>query len=229
VAQEVPFERIPLSRLQLTTGRRMALSSQTIPQFVLEVDVVMSEAQRLRQHIQWDGEKIPSYSAILVQVIARALHSHPRLNASLDGEFIRCYQEINLGVATATPEGLLVPVIRKANTLHLRQIQEVLDEIRDEARRGKIQADFLSGGTFTLSNLGMYGVERFQALVNPPEAAILAAGRIRKLPWVSSEGVQVQPVLTLRLSCDHRVLDGATAAPFLAQVKNLLENPYEML
>ncbi len=229
MAQEVPFERIPLSRLQLTTGRRMALSSQTIPQFVLEVDVVMSEAQRLRQHIQWDGEKTPSYSAILVQASARALEKHPRLNASLGGEFIRCYQEINVGVATATPEGLLVPVIRKANTLHLRQIQEVLDEIRDEARRGKIQADFLSGGTFTLSNLGMYGVDRFQALVNPPEAAILAAGRIRELPWAGSDGVQLRPILTLRLSCDHRVLDGATAAPFLAEVKNLLENPYEML
>ena len=227
--QEVPFERIPLSRLQLTTGQRMTFSSQTTPVFVLETDVVMSEAQRLRQRTRWDGERAPSYSAILIYDISRALQDHPRLNASLDEEFIRCYQEINVGVATATPEGLLVPVIRKANTLRLREIQEVLDEIRESAARGKLKADFLSGGTFTFSNLGLYGVDRFQALINPPEAAILAAGRIRELPWASSEGVQVLPILTLRLSCDHRVLDGATAAPFLMEVKNLLENPYEMI
>jgi pyruvate dehydrogenase E2 component (dihydrolipoamide acetyltransferase) len=229
LAQEVPFERIPLSRLQLTTGHRMALSSQTIPQFVLEVDVVMSEAQRLRQRAQEDGKKPPSYSAILIRVIAMALQHHPRLNASLDGEYIRCYREINVGVAIATPEGLLVPVIHKANTLRLREIHEVLDEIREGAALGKIKADFLGGGTFTLSNLGMFGVDRFQALINPPEAAILAAGRIRELPWTTSEGVQVRPILTLRLSCDHRLLDGATAAPFLMEIKALLENPYELL
>ncbi len=227
--REVPFERIVMSRLQITSARRMTLSSQTIPQFVLEVDVEMSEAQRLRQSIHWAGERHPSYTAILVQAAARALQNHPRLNASLDGEFIRCYQEINVGVAIATAEGLLVPVIHKANALRLRQVQEILDEIRDGANRGKIKADFLSGGTFTLSNLGMYGVDRFQALINPPEAAILAAGRIRELPWSSSDGIQVRPILTLRLSCDHRLLDGATAAPFLVEVKNLLENPYEML
>jgi pyruvate dehydrogenase E2 component (dihydrolipoamide acetyltransferase) len=157
------------------------------------------------------------------------LHNHPRLNASLDGEFIRCYQEINLGVAVATPEGLLVPVIHKADLLRLRQIQEILDEIRDEAAHGKIKAEHLSGGTFTLSNLGMYVIDRFQALINPPEAAILAAGCIRELPWATPEGVQVRPILTLRLSCDHRILDGATASPFLMEIKNLLENPYEML
>ena len=229
IEQEMPFERIPLSRLQLATGRRMVLSSQTVPVFVLEADVVMSEAQRLRQRTQWDGEKNPSYSAILIKAIARALQDHPRLNASLDGDFIRCYQEINLGVAVATPDGLLAPVIRNANILRLHEVQLVLDKIRDEAARGKLNADFLSGGTFTFSNLGMYGVDRFQALINPPEAAILAAGRIRELPWVSSDGIQLLPILTLRLSCDHRVLDGATAAPFLMEVKNLLENPYEML
>jgi pyruvate dehydrogenase E2 component (dihydrolipoamide acetyltransferase) len=122
-----------------------------------------------------------------------------------------------------------VPVIRKADMLRLRQIQEILDEIQDEAARGKIKSDHLSGGTFTVSNLGMFGIDRFQAIINPPEAAILAAGRIRELPWATSEGVQLRPILTLRLSCDHRLLDGATAAPFLMDIKNLLENPYELL
>jgi pyruvate dehydrogenase E2 component (dihydrolipoamide acetyltransferase) len=207
----------------------MALSSQTIPQFMLEVDVVMSAVQRLRTHWEGEAEKKPSITAILIQAAARALQSHPRLNASLDGEFIKCYREINVGVATATQEGLLVPVIRRADSLHLGQIQAALDEIQAGAAQGKLKADFLSGGTFTVSNLGMYGVDRFQALVNPPEAAILAAGRIRELPWVGPEGVSVCPILTLRLSCDHRLLDGATAAPFLVDVKNLLENPYAML
>jgi pyruvate dehydrogenase E2 component (dihydrolipoamide acetyltransferase) len=122
-----------------------------------------------------------------------------------------------------------VPVIHKADTLRLQQIQSILDEIREDAARGMLNTHFLSGGTFTLSNLGMYGIDRFQALVNPPEAAILAAGRIRELPWMGSEGVQACPVMSLRLSCDHRVLDGAAAAPFLIEVKNLLENPYGML
>jgi len=155
----------------------MSLSNQSIPRFVLEVDVDMSEAWRLRQ------ETFFSYTAILVKVVAEALERHPRVNASLDGEAIRYHREINVGLATATPDGLLVPVIGKANTLRLRQIQDAIAEIREQAGRGKIGSDYLSQGTFTLSNLGMYGIDRFEALVNPPEAAILAAGRIRDLPW----------------------------------------------
>jgi pyruvate dehydrogenase E2 component (dihydrolipoamide acetyltransferase) len=203
----------------------MALSNQSIPQFVLEVDVDMTEAQRLRQRMNWT----PGHTAILVKVVAEALQRHPRVNASLDGEFVRIHHEINVGLATATPDGLLVPVIGEANTLRLRQIQEAIDEIRDQAGRGKIGSVYLRESTFTLSNLGMYGIDRFEALVNPPEAAILAAGRIREMPWVSAGEIQVRPILTLRLNADHRVLDGASAAPFLVEVKNLLENPYEML
>jgi pyruvate dehydrogenase E2 component (dihydrolipoamide acetyltransferase) len=215
--------RVPLTRAQLVTGQKMSLSNQSIPQFVLEVDVDMSEAGRLRQ------ETFFSYTAILVKVVAEALERHPRVNASLDGEAIRYHREINVGLATATPDGLLVPVIGKANTLRLRQIQDAIAEIREQAGRGKIGSDYLSQGTFTLSNLGMYGIDRFEALVNPPEAAILAAGRIRDLPWAVAGEIHVRPILTLRLSADHRVLDGASAAPFLVEVKNLLENPYGLI
>jgi pyruvate dehydrogenase E2 component (dihydrolipoamide acetyltransferase) len=226
---EVPYQSIPLTRTQVTTGHRMAFSSQNIPQFTLEVDVDMSEAQRLRQHAGEPGVKPPGYTALLVRVAAEALRTHPEVNTSLDGESLRHYREINIGVAVAGREGLLVPVIHAADSLRLEQVQELLNRIRAQAERGVLEPAFLSGGTFTLSNLGMYGIDRFQALVNPPQAAILAAGRIRPLPWVVEGGVQVRPILTLRLSADHRILDGATAAPFLADVKHLLENPYRMI
>jgi pyruvate dehydrogenase E2 component (dihydrolipoamide acetyltransferase) len=217
---DVPSERVPLTRLQAVTGQRMALSSQTIPQFVLEVDVDMSEARRLRE--RWVTKKPPGYTAILVKAAAEALRAHPRVNACFEEGAVRVYQAINVGVAVATGEGLLVPVIHQADRLSQQEIQAALDRLRGQAREGKTPASALAGGTFTISNLGMYGVDRFQALVNPPQAAILAAGRIRDLPWVGPEGVEVRPVLTLRLSVDHRVLDGATAAPFLYEVKERL-------
>jgi pyruvate dehydrogenase E2 component (dihydrolipoamide acetyltransferase) len=226
---EAPYERVPLSKSQIFSGQRMALSAQTIPQFVLEVDADMSEAQRLRRQAQERGEKPGSYTALLVRVAAEALVLHPQVNASLDGEFVRRYQEINVGVAVAARQGLIVPVVRRANTLRLGQIQALLDEVRAQLTGGKIDPLYLSGGTFTLSNLGMYGIDRFQAIVNPPEAAILAAGRIRELPWVGTEGLHMRTFLTLRLSVDHRILDGAAAAPFLVEVKRLLEDPYRLL
>jgi pyruvate dehydrogenase E2 component (dihydrolipoamide acetyltransferase) len=130
-------------------------------------------------------------------------------------------------VAVATAGGLLVPVIHHSDRLSGPQIQAALDSLRDLVRGGAPPASALAGGTFTLSNLGMYGVDRFQALVNPPQAAILAAGRLRDLPWSTAGGIQVRPILTLRLAADHRVLDGATAAPFLVAVKDLLEQPLE--
>ena len=207
----------------------MTRSSQTIPQFTLEMDVDMGEAQRWRDEAGKEGEKRPSYTAILVRVVAEALRRHPRVNASLDGETLRQYKEINIGVATAMPEGLIVPVIRRADALSLAQIQEALDDLRDELAAGKVDPAHMDGATFTISNLGMYGVDRFQALINPPEAAILAVGRIRDLPVAGPHGLEARPVMTLRLSVDHRALDGATAAPFLATVRELLESPLRML
>jgi pyruvate dehydrogenase E2 component (dihydrolipoamide acetyltransferase) len=226
---EPPSERVPLTRLQALTGQRMALSSQTIPQFVLEVDVDMAGVQRLRQQTAWKGQKRPTYTAFLVKAVATTLPAHPRVNASFDEGSIRVHPSIHIGVAVATAGGLLVPVIHHADRLSGPQIQAALDSLRDQVRGagqgGAPPASALAGGTFTLSNLGMYGVDRFQALVNPPQAAILAAGRLRDLPWSTAGGIQVRPILTLRLAADHRVLDGATAAPFLVAVKDLLEQP----
>jgi len=216
----VPYERVSLTRLQAITGQRMTLSSQTIPQFVLEVDVDMGEVVRLRHAT---AQKRPSVTAILVKAAAEALRAHPRVNAGFEEGFVRIYKPINVGVAVATEEGLLVPVIHRADRLSVGEIQEALDSLREQARGGKVPPASLAGGTFTVSNLGMYGVDRFQALVNPPQAAILAAGRIRDLPWAGPEGIVVRPILTLRLTADHRVLDGAAAAAFLVAVKEQLE------
>ncbi len=226
---EAPYSVVPLTRWQIVTGQRMAHSSQTIPQFVLEIDAEMSAAQNWRAAAGEGRGRPPGYTAVLVKVAAEALKRHPQVNASLDGEALRMYKEVNVGVAMATLQGLLVAVIRRADELHLDQIQDKLDEIRKELRAGSLPPAYLSGGTFTVSNLGMYGIDRFQALVNPPEAAILAAGRIREQLMPGAGGMELRPAITLRLSVDHRVLDGAAAAPFLVEVKDLLENPYRML
>jgi pyruvate dehydrogenase E2 component (dihydrolipoamide acetyltransferase) len=225
----IPHDLVPLTGAQVVTGQRMALSSQTIPQFCLEVDVDMSETVRWRERAARAGRKPAGFTALLVKVAAAALALYPRVNASLDGHCIRLYREIHLGVAMASPDGLLVPVICRPDSLRLNQIQQKLDEIRIQIASGRLEAEYLQTGTFTLSNLGMFGVDRFRALVNPPQAAILAAGRIRGQPWEGPSGIQNRPTLTLSLAVDHRVLDGATAAPFLAELKTLLEEPYLLL
>lgn len=220
----VLYELTPLTRYQRTTGRRLTQSFQSAPHFVLEVDVDMCAARHWRERYQQEEARV-SYTAILVKAVSLALKRHPRLNASLDGDHIRLYQEVNLGVAMATDEGLLVPVIRGADELRIQEIQGQLETLREQAERGRIAPEHLSGGTFTLSNLGMFGIDRFQAIINPPEAAVLAVGRMRELPWPVCGGVALRPIVNMRLSIDHRVLDGAVAAPFLVEVRDLLENP----
>ena len=207
----------------------MELSARTIPQFTLEVDVRMKEAERAKDGLSKRWSVRLSYTALILKAIGLALQHHPRLNASFADESIRCYRPINVGVAMAVPDGLIVPVVRQANTLELLQIQEKLDHFKDLAALGSLGLNELSGGTFTFSNLGMVGVDRFTALVNPPQAAILTAGRIQEIvAWEAGSPVP-QPRMALRLSLDHRVVDGATAAPFLNELKGLLENPYLML
>lgn len=222
---EESFGFIPLTRIQKTTGERLLKSVQSAPHFVLEVDVEMSEVQHWRDQYNTKNVHRVSYTGILVKVVATALTKHPRVNGQLDGDKLKWYQDANIGVAMNTPQGLLVPVIHQANKLNLLNIQKQLEELQQQANMGRIKEGFLRGGTFTISNLGMYGVDRFQAIINPPEAAVLAVGRIRELPWVIKNKVQICPVMTLRLSIDHRILDGSVASPFLIDIKQLLEQP----
>lgn len=236
--QEVPaqqstdlpvYDVVPLSQIRQTIAARMSESARRAPHFILEVDVNMSECQRLRQFYNEPQTNRISYTTILIKVVWRALRMHPQMNVSYHGDSLHRYREINLGIAVATPDGLRVPVLKNIEAQNFNEIQAELDKIVENAKNGRIKTENLSGGTFTISNLGMYGIDRFQAIINPPEAAILAVGCIRNLPWVTPEGVFPQPIMNLRLSIDHRAIDGAVAAPFLVDVQKLLENPYNLL
>jgi pyruvate dehydrogenase E2 component (dihydrolipoamide acetyltransferase) len=219
------FDRLSLTRVQHATSRRMSQSNQDIPQFVLEEDVNMEHAKRWRDQYQKPNGVYPSYTALLIRVVASVLENYPRINASFDEGWVKIYRDINIGVAIATKDGLHVPVVKKANQLKVKQIQLYLDQLRSQAEHGKFESQFLGGGTFTITNLGMFGIARFQALINPPEAAILAVGSIREIPWcLPSNELGIAPIMTMRLSLDHRVVDGAVAAPFLMEIKNCLEN-----
>lgn len=227
--EEVPFDVYPLSPLQQTTGQRMLASSQTVPQFTLEIDVDMSEACRWQaQCAEWSGVKI-SYTALIVKVVAQALRKHPRLNAAFIEQQLRVYREINIGIAMAVEQGLIVPVIRQADKMSVFQIQEALTQLRAKAQELKFASGELDTGTFTISNLGMYGIDAFRAIINAPQVAILAVGRIKERPIGVAGQIVLRPVMCLVLSVDHRALDGAQAAPFLVEVQRLLENPFLML
>ena len=232
---EVPYDVVPLSRLRRTTGERMLTSVRTAPHFDLEVEVDMGEAGRWRaRYAEGTGQKV-SYTALLVQVVARALREHPQLNGSfIDGE-LRVYREVNVGVAMATAEGLMVPVIHRADEIKLGQIQEAITRLREKAqsearhKRQPFAPDDIRGGTFTVSNLGMYGIDAFRAIINPPEAAILAVGRIVERPVGVDGQIVLRPMARMVLSVDHRAVDGAQAASFLTTVRRYLENPYLLL
>ncbi len=225
VADQETYDEVPLSKMRQTIAARLSESTRTTPHFILEVDVNMAESRRMRQYFN-DSQPIKiSYTAILIRVVSRALQKHPQMNVSYQGDCLHRFRNINLGIAVATQDGLRVPVLKSVNERDLKGIQVELEKIVDSAKNGRIRQENLGGGTFTISNLGMYGIDRFQAIINPPEAAILAVGRIRDLAWVTAEGILQQPIMNLRLSIDHRALDGVVAAPFMVDIQKSLENP----
>jgi pyruvate dehydrogenase E2 component (dihydrolipoamide acetyltransferase) len=203
----------------------MLASVLAAPHFDLEVEVDMIQASGWRARSSEEAGADVSITALLVKVVAEALRNHPHVNAAfVDGE-ARVYREINIAVAMAIEEGLLAPVIRRADAMSLGQIQESLTHLRDKAKRRKLARSELSGGTFTVSNLGMYGIDAFRAIINPPQAAILAVGRIAERPVGVDGQITLRPMMRLVLSIDHRLLDGAQAAPFLVEVRRKLESP----
>ncbi|MBC7811117.1 MAG: 2-oxo acid dehydrogenase subunit E2, partial [Burkholderiales bacterium] len=174
------------------------------------------------------AEKI-TYTDLLVKVTASALRQHPRLNASWNKDSITLNHDINIGLAVAVEDGLVVPVIHHADTLGLSKLAARRGELVSKAQAGKLSLNDLRGGTFTISNLGMYGVDSFNAIVNPPQVAILAVSRIADRVVPLNGQPAVQPMLTLSLSCDHRVVDGARGAQFLQTLADLIENPMQLL
>jgi pyruvate dehydrogenase E2 component (dihydrolipoamide acetyltransferase) len=201
-----------MSSVWKTMAARTQASWQEVPHFYLHRDV---DATRL---MSWKGvaPKGTSVTDLLIKVCAEALKRHPRVNAG---------EEVNVGVAVATDDALIVPVVHRAGELTLPQISERRRAIAEAARAGRLRPEDVQGGTFTISNLGMYGVDAFQAIVNAPQAAILAVGRTAERPWAVDGAVVVRPVMTLSVSFDHRVVDGARGAEFLDTLASLLEEP----
>jgi pyruvate dehydrogenase E2 component (dihydrolipoamide acetyltransferase) len=216
------YEVIARTHIQDRAAARLTQMWQETPQFVLEISADMTEAIRWREETK--GQM--SFTTLLVRVTAAALRREPQVNSLLVEGELRRYQAVNVGVAMATGAGLVVPVIHHADRLTAGEIQARLEQLRARAETGRLEPADFSDGTFTLSNLGMYGVDAFTAIINPPQVAILACGRIVETPIELSGQVAPRPMLRLRLTGDHRALDGAQAAPFLLEVKRLLENPH---
>jgi pyruvate dehydrogenase E2 component (dihydrolipoamide acetyltransferase) len=222
-------EVVELSRLQRTVARRMAESKATAPDFSLELDVDMTLCIELRERLKQQVDPAPSFNDMVVKAAALALRDHPKLNGAYrDGRY-ELYPRVNVGVAVAAQDALVVPVIADADEKSLGEISRQARRLIERVRDGKITPPELSGGTFTVSNLGMYGVERFTAILNPPQAAILTVGALMKKPAVDERGrVIARDQMTLTLVCDHRMVMGADGAELLARVRELLEQPLSL-
>jgi pyruvate dehydrogenase E2 component (dihydrolipoamide acetyltransferase) len=217
-----------LTRTQQLVARRMAESRATIPDFTLTTDVDMTDAVALRAQLKaaaGEGDPVPSYNDMVVKAAALALRAHPRANASYkDGRF-ELYSRVNVGVAVAAQDALVVPTVFDADSKSLGRIARDTRALAERVRDGQVTPPELSSGTFTVSNLGMYGVTHFTAVVNPPQAAILAVGALAERPAVRDGELVTRQVMTVTLACDHRILYGADAAEFLATIRARLEAP----
>ncbi|MBI2939506.1 MAG: 2-oxo acid dehydrogenase subunit E2, partial [Chloroflexi bacterium] len=221
---------VPVTGMRRVIADRMSKSRQTVADVVLTTEVDMGEAAKLRTQANGEWEKAHglkmTYTDIIVKAVAKALTEHRRLNSSwLDGR-IREHGQINIGIAVALDDGLIVPVIRDADRKPLLEIARSLRDLGERARKGGLGREEVTGGTFTITNMGMIGVDIFTPIVNPPECAILGVGRIADRPVVRDGVVVVRLTMWLSLSFDHRVVDGAPAGVFLGRVKQLLESPY---
>jgi pyruvate dehydrogenase E2 component (dihydrolipoamide acetyltransferase) len=222
-------EAIPMSRPWRIMAQRLQQSWTTVPHFYLERDVNASALGQWRKALQARSSAKITYSDLMVKTVAAALRKHPRLNASWQNEQIIGNAEINVGLAVAVEDGLLVPVVHNADRLGLAEIAARRIDLVEKAQSGKLPPADLTNGTFTISNLGMFGVERFNAIVNPPQAAILAVGAIVDRVVPVNGQPAVQPMMTLTLSCDHRIVDGARAAQFLQTLISYIEEPLSIL
>ena len=226
-AAPTEVEVVELSRMRQTIARRLTEAWQA-PHFQIAMSADMRSAIRLRETLverTREGGVRPTYSDILTKVCALALMRHRAINAHFVDGKVQLFPTANIGIAVAVPDGLIVPVIPSCEARTIPQIAEARKDIVERARGGKLQTADLVNGTFTISNLGMYGVERFIAVLNPPQVTILAVGAIEERAVVEDGQVVAQPRMELTLSCDHRAVDGAVAAEFLADVKAFLEEP----
>ena len=223
------FEEVNVTQMRKTIARRLSESKFSAPHFYLTMDIDMDEVVRARESVNSVTQVKISYNDFVVKAAATALRQHPAVNSSWLGEKIRFNHHIHIGVAVAVDEGLLVPVVRFADSKTLSQIATEVKAYAQKAKEKKLQPQDWEGNTFTISNLGMYDIEAFTAIINPPDACILAVGAIKQVPVVKNGNIQPGHVMKVTLSCDHRVVDGVVGSKFLNTFKALLENPVVLL
>lgn len=228
-AGQVSFEDTPVSQMRKVIAKRLAESKFTAPHFYVTMSIDMDKAVESRAKINEVAKVKISFNDMVLKACALALKQHPIVNSSWLGDTIRVNHHVNIGVAVAVPDGLLVPVVRFADTKSLSQIGAEVKDFAQRAKDKKLQPSDWEGNTFTISNLGMFGVDEFTAIINPPDSCILAVGGIQQVPVVKDGVVKPGNVMKVTLSCDHRVVDGASGAAFLLTLKSLLEEPLRML
>ena len=226
------FVDIPLSQMRKTVARRLTESLGPVPHFFLTIDVDMARAMEARKRVNEllaaQGAKA-SLNDVVIKAAAVALTHHPECNAWWQGDSVRRFNRVHMAVAVAVPDGLITPVVRDAHAKGLGRISAEVRELAGRAREKKLQPHEYTGSTFSISNLGMFGIEEFTAVINPPEAGIIAVGAVEERPVVQDGQVVVRPRMRITMSCDHRVIDGAQGARYLATLKSFLEEPATIL
>ncbi|MGH7526770.1 MAG: dihydrolipoamide acetyltransferase family protein, partial [Gemmatimonadales bacterium] len=224
-----PFNDVPLTQIRKTIAKRLAQSIGPIPTFYLTTEVDMERMWDARQALLGAQEIKVSFNDIIIKAVAAALRRHPECNAWWQDDHIRYWNEVHVSMAVAVEEGLITPVIRHTDLKSLREIAREARDLAARARERRLKPEEYTGGTFSVSNLGMLDIDEFTAVINPPEAGIIAVGRIVEKPVAHEGQVALRRRMRLTMSCDHRVIDGATGAKFLQTLKGMLENPLEMI
>jgi len=231
--EAVAEKAVSLSRIEKVMVQRMEKSKREIPHFYLTVEVDFSKSQALRDDLLKEFEEREkvrvSYTDLLIKSCGRALSKFPRINSTFEAGRITSHSEFNVGRAVATPKGLIVPVIKDVDKKNLFQIARKRKELVKKANEDRLSLEELEGAAFTLSNLGMFGIKTFIAIINPPQASLLATGEIKERPVVIDNRIEIRPMMEMTLSCDHRVMDGYLGAKFLQEIKRGLERPSLLL
>jgi len=231
VGSGAAYDDVPLTQIRKTIAKRLAASLGPVPHYFLTTEVDMERAAEAREALNRDlgDEGRVSFNDIVVKAAALALTRHRACNAWFQDDHIRYWNEVHVGVAVAVEDGLITPVIRHADRKSLREIGREAHDLAQRARNRRLRPEEYTGSTFSVSNLGMFDIDQFTAVINPPEAAILAVGSVAQKPVVVDGAILARRRMRLTLSCDHRVIDGATGAVFLKTLKQMLENPLAML
>src|SRR5574338_1367399 len=223
------YRDVPLSQIRKTIAKRLVQSIGPVPTFYLTSEIDMERVTDAREAVNAAGEGKVSYNDIIIKATALALRQHPECNGWWQDDHIRYWSEVHIGMAVAIEDGLITPVIRHADLKSLREISAETRDLAGRARERRLTPEEYTGSTFSVSNLGMFDIDEFTAIINPPEAGILAIGRISEQTVPAAEGLEVRKRMKITMSCDHRVIDGATGAQFLRTLKRMLENPLAMV